>query len=68
MDIEGKPVWVASPKYVIVGKLDRQMPRPGKRGIGGARGHNMDEVAFPGNPGLWPGSFAIFVKAGQKNI
>jgi len=28
LEIEGEPVWVASPEYVILRKLDRQVTRP----------------------------------------
>jgi hypothetical protein len=27
--------------------------------MGGVKGHNKNEISFPGSPGLWPGSFAF---------
>jgi molybdopterin converting factor small subunit len=38
---------------------DRQVPRK-PRPVGGVKGHNKNEISFPGSPGLWPGSFTIF--------
>jgi hypothetical protein len=74
LDIEGEPVWVASPEYVIVRKLGRQVPRKPCL-VGEVTGHNINEISFPRSPGVpvpsWRGgrgSFTIFVKAGQKNI
>ena len=26
-------------------------------GIGGVKGHNINEISFPGSPALWAGSF-----------
>jgi hypothetical protein len=41
------------------GALDRQVPRK-PRLVGGVKGHNQDDISFPGSPGLWPGSFTFF--------
>jgi len=27
--------------------------------VGGVKGHNKNEISFPGSPGLWPGSFTF---------
>jgi hypothetical protein len=37
--------------------LDRQVPRK-PRLVGGIKGHNINEISFPGSPALiWAGSF-----------
>jgi len=35
---------------------DRQVPRK-PRLAGGVKGHNINEISFPGSPALWAGSF-----------
>jgi hypothetical protein len=37
-------------------KSDRQVPRK-PRPVGGVKGHNINEISFPGSPALWAGSF-----------
>jgi hypothetical protein len=39
--------------------FDRQVPRPAYGGTGGVKGHNINEVALPGSPALWAGSFTL---------
>jgi|GEM_PF-661733 len=36
--------------------FDRQVPRK-PRLVGGGKGHNINEISFPGSPALWAGSF-----------
>jgi len=36
--------------------LDRQVPRK-SRLVGGVKGHNQNEISFPGSPALWARSF-----------
>jgi len=36
--------------------FDRQVPRK-PRLVGGVKGHNINEISFPGSPALWAGSF-----------
>jgi hypothetical protein len=44
------------------------MPRPAKSGIGGVKGHNMDEISFSGSPALmWAGSFIFPLKKQYRN-
>jgi hypothetical protein len=31
-------------------------------GTGGLKGHNKNEISFPGSPGLWPGSFTFDIR------
>jgi len=38
---------------------DRQVPRK-PRLVGGVKGHNINEISFPGSPALWAGSFTLF--------
>ncbi len=33
--------------------------------IGGVKGHNMNEISFPGSPALWAGSFTFLLLAGR---
>jgi len=40
--------------------VDRQVPRK-PRFVGEVKGHNWNEISFPGSPGLWPGSFKLGV-------
>ncbi len=40
----------------MVNKDDRQVPRK-PRLVGGVKGHNINEISFPGSPALWAGSF-----------
>ena len=37
---------------------DRQVPRK-PRPVGGVKGHNINEISFPGSPALWAGSFTL---------
>ena len=34
---------------------DRQVPRK-PRLAGGVKEHNLNDISFPGSPGLWPGA------------
>jgi hypothetical protein len=34
--------------------FDRQVPRK-PRLVGGVKGHNINEISFPGSPALWAG-------------
>jgi hypothetical protein len=43
---------------VIPLSFDRQVPRK-PRPQGEVKGHNRNEISFPGSPGLWPESFKI---------
>jgi hypothetical protein len=36
--------------------FDRQVPRK-PRLVSGVKGHNINEISFPGSPALWAGSF-----------
>jgi len=38
--------------------FDRQVPRK-PRLVGGVKGHNINEISFPGSPALWAGSFTF---------
>ena len=37
-------------------------------GIGGAKGHGMNEIPFPGSPALWTGSFTKGDEGGLDQI
>jgi hypothetical protein len=39
------------PKLSLTGKCPASPP------IGGVKGHNMNEISFPGSSALWAGSF-----------
>ena len=45
--------------------LDRQVPRKPHL-LGGVKGHNINEISFPGSTALWAGSFkprvAVLIK------
>ncbi len=41
--------------------LDRQVPRK-PRSVGGVKGHNKNEISFPGSPGQWPRSFTFLAR------
>jgi len=43
-------------KNSLLGEFDRQVPRK-PRLVGGVKGHNINEMSFPGSPALWAGSF-----------
>jgi hypothetical protein len=36
----------------------RKVPRK-PRAVHGVKGHNTNDIALPGSPGLWPGSFTF---------
>jgi len=40
--------------------FDRQVPRK-PRLVGGVKGHNINEISFPGSPALWAGSFTFII-------
>jgi len=33
--------------------------------VGGVKGHNQNDISFPGSPGLWPGSFTSLNENGS---
>ena len=41
--------------------FDRSVPRK-PRLVGGVKGHNMNEISFPGSPALWAGGFTLIFK------
>lgn len=42
---------------VIEWNIGRNVPRPAISGIGGVKGHNVEENTLPGSAALWAGSF-----------
>jgi len=45
----------------------RQVPcKP--RLVGGVKGHNINEISFPGSPALWAGSFTSRRTFGKKSF
>jgi len=45
--------------------FDRQVPRK-PRLVGGVKGHNINEISFPGSPALWAGSFTFDITHGEN--
>ncbi len=37
--------------------IGRNVPRPARTGIGGVKGHDVEENTLPGSATLWAGSF-----------
>jgi hypothetical protein len=36
--------------------------------VGGVKGHNINEISFPGSPALWAGSFTFAQEGGIVKI
>jgi len=47
--------------FQVISLLFRWPERAPSRqsGISGVKGHNMNEISFPGSPALWAGSFTF---------
>jgi len=45
----------------MTGKVPRK-----PRLVGGVKGHNMNDISFPGSPVLWTGSFTLGIVKKQR--
>jgi hypothetical protein len=47
-------------EFQAISNFDRKVPcKP--RAVRGVKGHNINDIALPGSPGLWPGSFIVSI-------